>query len=160
MELVKIASIIMIMIIICVSILYIYNNETNIEKCEVLHTKFEILQNELNASQNNFENQIKMFKHNSLNKEKIMQDLQKHNKNLEGLMAKYNDLKAPSDLMNSVNLFKLSLVAQYESNYWMIKWVHTNNQSDLIRSDYLLQNSFEYESGALSMYNSKIIHCN
>ena len=157
---VKILFIVCIIIIVCGYVLYINNNELNIEKCITLYNELEFLQNELNIIQSEFEKKIEEFKNNSMSKEKIASYSNEYNKNLKILSNKYDSLETPVNLLNSINLFKLSIDAQQKSNNLMIKWMYGNNQNNLIRSDYLLQNSFEYESGALSLYNSRISWCN
>ena len=48
-----------------------------------------------------------------------------------------------------MELFKLSAEAQLESDKYMIEWVKTGDNSSHVRSDSLLQQSFEYEQAAL-----------
>lgn len=156
----KILFIMGIIIVICISSLYIHNDELNVEKCITLHHELELLQNELNIIQSRFDKKMKTFQNNLVSKEKITQYSNEYNKNLEILSNKYDDLEVPANLLNSINLFKLSVDTQQQSNNLIIKWIQDNNQSNLRRSYYLLQNSYEYESGALSLYNSKISQCN
>lgn len=156
----KILFIMGIIIVICISSLYIHNDELNVEKCITLHHELELLQNELNIIQSGFDKKIKTFQNNLVSKEKIIQYSNEYNKNLEILSNKYDDLEVPTNLLNSINLFKLSVDTQQQSNNLIIKWIQDNNQSNLRRSDYLLQNAYEYESGARSLYNSKISQCN
>ena len=51
--------------------------------------------------------------------------------------------------MPSMELFQLSAETQLESDIYMIQWVETDDRSAHIRSDSLLQQSFEYEQAAL-----------
>ena len=54
--------------------------------------------------------------------------------------------------VSSVELFKLSSETQLESDKHMIEWIMTGDETAQIRSDYLLQQSFEYEMAALSKF--------
>ena len=65
------------------------------------------------------------------------------------IILRYDNLQPPTPFMPSMELFQLSAETQLESDIYMIQWVETDDRSAHIRSDSLLQQSFEYEQAAL-----------
>ncbi|MEK6866240.1 MAG: hypothetical protein AABX46_02220, partial [Thermoproteota archaeon] len=60
----------------------------------------------------------------------------------------------PKQFAPSVELFKLSTQTQLDSDKEFIEWIKTGNDSHKIRSDSLIQESFEYEMTALGEFNA------
>ncbi len=77
-----------------------------------------------------------------------------HVEKLENTLSKYNNLISPKQFAPAVELFKLSTNAQLESDKEFVEWVKTGDKSHDIRSDSLLQESFEYEMMALQEFNA------
>ena len=67
--------------------------------------------------------------------------------------AKYADLQIPDTFSGAVKLLKLSTESQLESDIHLINWIEFGDESEKIRSDELLQQSFEYELAALTSFN-------
>ena len=93
-----------------------------------------------------------MFKQGDISKGKFLEFAEKHEYEMEKIIFRYNDLQIPQPFVSAVALFKLSAETQLESDKYMIEWVRTGDDTSHIRSDSLLQQSFEYEMAALSEF--------
>jgi len=95
-----------------------------------------------------------MFEEEDMSKEEFLEYSEKHVKEFDELILKYDELPTPKSFIAAVKLFKLSSETQILSDKEMIKWIETGDESARFRSDKILQESFEYESAALALYNS------
>ena len=77
-----------------------------------------------------------------------------HVEKLQNVILKYDGLIPPKQFAPSVELFKLSTQTQLDSDKEFIEWIKTNDTSHKIRSDSLIQESFEYEMTALVEFNA------
>jgi hypothetical protein len=111
------------------------------------------IQDDLKKLQDDFESKLTMLKENDLSKEEFLVYAQTHFQNIDELILRYDKLSTPDAFVNAVKLFKLSTQTQLESDKQLVEWIKTGNESAKIRSDSLLQESFEYEMAALSSYN-------
>ena len=68
------------------------------------------------------------------------------------IVEKYDKLLPPDSFVSSVKLFKMSTNSQLESDKHLIKWIEYGDEAEKIRSEELLQQSFEYEMAALSLF--------
>ena len=67
-------------------------------------------------------------------------------------VAKYDTLLPPESFVKSVSLLKTSTQKQIESDQYLIDWIVTNDTSNKIRSDDLLQESFENEMAGIASF--------
>ena len=95
-----------------------------------------------------------MFKDGSQTRGEFLEQTRNHIKEMEELILQYDTLSVPNNFVSSVKLFKLSSESQLESDRQMIEWVDTGDDAKRVRSDSLLQDSFEYEMAALAKYKS------
>jgi len=72
---------------------------------------------------------------------------------MEELISRYDTLMPPGAFEASVDVFRLSSESQLESDREYLLWIQTGNDAHLIRSDALIQESFEYEAAALGEFN-------
>jgi hypothetical protein len=68
------------------------------------------------------------------------------------ILSKYDTLSPPEPFVKTVELFKISTQKQIESDEFLIEWIKTNDTSNKVRSDLLLQESFEDEMAALASF--------
>ena len=99
-----------------------------------------------------FDSKVSMFKEGILTKEEFLKLTRNHIGEMQELILKYDNLSVPNSFVSSVKLFKLSSESQLESDKQMIEWVQTGDDAKRVRSDSLLQDSFEYEMSALAKY--------
>ena len=93
-----------------------------------------------------------MFKEGNLDREKFLEFAEKHKDEMSKIILRYDSLQIPNDFKTAVDLFKLSSETQLESDILIMEWVKTGNDAAHIRSDALLQESFDYEMAALAEY--------
>ena len=93
-----------------------------------------------------------MWKEETISKDTILEYADIHVLRMNDIILKYSDLQMPDIFSGSVKLFKLSTETQLESDQHLINWIKNDDQSEKIRADELLQASFEYEMGALSLF--------
>ncbi len=110
------------------------------------------IQDDVKKFQTNFESKITQWKEGDLNKEEILEYSQTHISQMEILIPRYDKLIPPEPFISSVKLFKLSTETQLESDKEYSKWIETEESAYKIRSDSLIQESFEYELAALAEY--------
>ena len=89
-----------------------------------------------------------------ISKNEFLEYAKKHTNEMEKIILRYNNLQIPQSFVSSVELFKLSAETQLESDHYMIEWVRTGEDTAHIRSDSLLQQSFDYEMAALAKFKS------
>ena len=94
-----------------------------------------------------------MWKEDSITTEEMLNFSQNHIKNMNAIILEYDKLRIPDSFSGAVKLFKLSTESQLESDIHLINWIVTGDESEKIRSDELLQQSFEYELAALTSFN-------
>ncbi|MGQ0795903.1 MAG: hypothetical protein ACT4N5_06960 [Nitrosopumilaceae archaeon] len=112
------------------------------------------IQAELKRETSDYESKKKIWQEGQLTKDELIEISEEHLKNLEIIVKKYDELSPPQAFISSVELFKRSTQAQLESDKLLKKWIETDDDSIKIRSDELMQQSFEYETSALASYNS------
>jgi len=84
----------------------------------------------------------------------LLENSKIHIEKMQNLISEYDGLTPPKQFAPSVELFKLSTQTQLDSDKEFIEWIMTNDTSHTIRSDSLLQESFEYEMSALGEFNA------
>jgi hypothetical protein len=93
-----------------------------------------------------------MFKEGSVDKKDFLKFGQKHQIEMDRIILQYDNLQIPKSFVSAVKMFKLSAETQLESDIQMVEWVRTGNEDAYIRSDSLLQQSFQYEIAALGEF--------
>ena len=111
------------------------------------------IQEDLNNQVLDYESKIRMWQEGDLTKQEILQISESHLKGLENILSRYDVLLPPQAFAPSLELFKLSTQSQLESDRLRKEWIETGDNSTKIRSDEILQQSFEYETSALESYN-------
>ena len=89
-----------------------------------------------------------------ISKEELLEYYEKHVKEFEGIISKYDELSPPELFKSSVELFKISSKTQLESDVEYIKWIKTGDDSAKVRSDTQIQEAYEYENLGLMEFQS------
>jgi len=139
-------------IIIALSIFFVYSNDQAKERGKAFGKALEFIQDDLRKLTHSFDSKVSMFKQGNIDKEIFLEFAEKHEREMEKIIFRYNDLQIPQPFVPAIELFKLSAETQLESDKYMIEWVRTGDDTAHIRSDSLLQQSFEYEMAALSEF--------
>ena len=111
------------------------------------------IQKDLKNQVSDYESKIRMWQDGDLTKQEILQISENHLIGLENILSRYDALLPPQAFVPSLKLFKLSTQSQLESDRLLKEWIETGDSSTKIRSDEILQQSFEYETSALASYN-------
>ena len=149
----KYAVIIAAVLIIGLTVFYSYSADQAKLRGYEFGNNLQMIQDDLKKLQTEFESKVTMWKENELNREEFLVYAQTHFQQIEDLILQYDKLSVPDSFVSSVKLFKLSTQTQLESDKQLVEWIKTGDDSARVRSDSLLQESFEYEMAALASYN-------
>lgn len=140
-------------IVVALAIFFVYSADQAKIRGFNFGNNLQSIQDELKKTQTDFYSKKKLLDENMITKEEFLEFSEEHIKRMEELLAKYQSLAIPDAFTKAVELFKISTQKQLESDKFLIEWIRTNNTADRVRSDHLLQESFEDEMAALSSYN-------
>ena len=112
------------------------------------------IQEDVKQAQIEFNSKVIQWKEGDLSQQGLSEYSKTHVEKLQNVILKYDDLIPPKQFAPSVELFKLSTQTQLDSDKEFIEWIKTNDTSHKIRSDSLIQESFEYEMTALGEFNA------
>ena len=141
-------------ILIGITIFYFYSAEQGKIRGYNFGNDLQIIQEELKNEQSSFYSNVRMWEENSITKSEILKLSETHIKNMNDIISKYDTLQIPDTFSGAVKLFKLSTESQLESDVHLINWIEFGDESEKIRSNEILQQSFEYELAGLTSYNS------
>ena len=139
-------------IIVALSIFFVYSSDQATERGKAFGKALEFIQDDLRKLTHSFDSKVSMFKQGNIGKDMFLEFAEKHEREMEKIILRYDNLQIPQSFVSSVELFKLSAETQLESDNYMIEWVMTGDEAAQIRSDSLLQQSLEYEMAALSKF--------
>jgi hypothetical protein len=141
-------------ILIGITIFYFYSAEQGKIRGYNFGNDLQIIQEELKNEQLSFYSNVRMWEENSITKNEILKLSEIHIKNMNGIISKYDTLQIPDTFSGAVKIFKLSTESQLESDVHLINWIEFGDESEKIRSNEILQQSFEYELAGLTSYNN------
>ncbi len=118
----------------------------------VFGNEISAIQEELTGLQGEFGSHITQWEEGDLTRAELEKFAKSHAQNMEELIARYDALDPPAAFGPSVDVFKLSAESQLESDNEYILWIETGDDAHKIRSDALIQESFEYETAALGKF--------
>lgn len=129
-----------------------------IEQAKISGQRFgnnlEQIQSDLKKQTSDYESNKIIWQEGGLTKQEILKISEDHLVELEKIVERYDKLTPPQAFTSAVELFKRSTQTQLESDKLLKKWIETGDNSTKIRSDELMQQSFEYETSALASYNT------
>tara|TARA_B100000745_G_scaffold267400_1_gene193068 strand:- start:1822 stop:2328 length:507 start_codon:yes stop_codon:yes gene_type:complete len=141
-------------ILIGITIFYFHSAEQGKIRGYNFGNDLQIIQEELKNEQLSFYSNVRMWEENSITKNEILKLSEIHIKNMNGIISKYDTLQIPDTFSGAVKIFKLSTESQLESDEHLINWIEFGDESEKIRSNEILQQSFEYELAGLTSYNN------
>ena len=148
------AAILIGVIIVAMSIFFVYSSDQAKMRGEAFGKAIEFVQDDLRKLTHSFDSKVSMFKQGDISKGEFLILVEMREQELEKIILRYDNLQIPQSFVSSVDLFKLSAETQLESDHYMIEWVRTGEDTAHIRSDSLLQQSFDYEMAALAKFQS------
>ena len=140
-------------IIVVMSIFFVYSSDQAKMRGQAFGKALEFVQEDLRKQTHSFDSKISMFKRGDIDKGEFLEFSNLHINEMGKIILRYDNLQIPQPFVSSIELFKLSADTQLESDKYMAEWVRTGDDTAHIRSDQLLQQSFEYEQAALFEFN-------
>jgi hypothetical protein len=140
-------------LVVALAIFYTYSADQAINRGTAFGNSLKNIQDDLKQTQTEFYSKKKMLEENSITKEEFLKYTDTHTQNMQNVLKRYDKLSPPQSFASSLKLFKLSTQKQLESDKLLIEWIRTNDTSNKIRSDLILQESFENEIAALDSFN-------
>ncbi len=141
-------------IIIGIIISHNYSTEQTKQKGLKFGTDLQNIQEGIKQIQVEFNSRITQWQEGDLAKEELLNFAELHFQKFQELILRYDKLSPPDTFRSSVEIFKLSSQSQLESDKEYVEWIKNKKESNKIRSDSLLQESFEYEMMALGEFNA------
>lgn len=138
--------------IVAISIFFIYSADQARLRGLNFGNSLQIIQDELKQTQTEFYSKKTMLDEKTISKEEFLVFSEAHFQKMYEILSKYNEIVPPESFAKSVELFKISTQKQIESDEFLIEWIKTNDTSNKVRSDLLLQESFENEMAALDSF--------
>jgi hypothetical protein len=133
---------------------YNYSIDQTKQKGLRFGNELQQIQEEVKQLQTEFSSKITQWEEKDLSQQELLEYSNGHIEKLQNTILKYDELIPPKQFASSVELFRLSTQAQLDSDKEFIELVKTSDDSHKIRSDSLLQESFEYEMMALGEFNA------
>jgi len=133
---------------------YNYSVDQTKQKGLKFGNELQQIQEDVKQLQTEFNSKITQWEEGDLSQQELSEYSKNHIEKLQNVILKYDDLIPPKQFASSVELFKLSTQVQLDSDKEFIEWIKTSDDSHKIRSDSLLQESFEYEMMALGEFNA------
>jgi len=133
---------------------YNYSVDQTKQKGLKFGNELQQIQEEVKQLQIEFNSKIIQWKEGDMSQQELSEYSKNHIEKLQNVISKYDDLIPPKQFAPSVELFELSTQTQLDSDKEFIEWIKTSDDSHKIRSDSLIQESFEYEMTALGEFNA------
>ncbi len=147
-------------IIVALSIFFVYSSDQAKERGKAFGKAIEFVQDDLRKLTHSFDSKVSMFKKGVISKGEFLEFADKHEREMEKIILRYDNLQIPQPFVSAVELFKLSAETQLESDKHMIEWVRTGDDTAHVRSDQLLHQSFQYEQAALYEFELQLRNAN
>lgn len=139
-------------IIIGLTVFYTYSADTAKNRGKFFGDNLQAIQDELKQTQTQFYAQKAQVDKGIITKDEFAVFGKTHIEKMQELLTRYDTLTPPESFVKSVGLLKTSTQKQIESDQYLIDWVITNDTSNKVRSDELLQESFENEMAGIASF--------
>ena len=136
-------------IIIAISIFFVYSSDQAKMRGQAFGKAIEFVQEDLRKQTHTFDSKVSMFERGDISKDELLEFATKHQNEMEKIILRYGNLQIPKPFIPAVELFKLSAETQLESEKYTIEWIKTGDDTAYIRSDSLWQQAVQYEQAAL-----------
>ena len=146
------AAVVIGILIVSSTIFFVYSNDQAKIRGQMFGNELKQIQDDLKKNTHSYDSKISLFKEGNLDRERFLEFAEEHKDEMSKIILRYDSLQIPNGFETAVELFKLSSETQLESDIQIMEWVKTGNYAAHIRSDVLLQESFDYEMAALAEY--------
>jgi hypothetical protein len=156
----KIQNIILLSIaIFIIGSIIAYNYSVDITKQKGLQFGNELnqIENDLSYLQGKFYSEKTKWIEGDISKIELLEFYEIHLNNFRELISRYDELMPPELFKSSVILLKISAETQLESDLQFIEWMKTGDEAAKIRSDALIQESYEFQNlGLVEFQTAKV----
>ena len=156
----KIQNIILLSIAILIIgsiIAYNYSVDTTKQKGLQFGNELNQIEKDLSDLQGKFYSEKTKWMEGDISKIELLEFYEIHVNNFREIISMYDDLTPPELFKSSVALLKISAETQLESDLQFIEWIKTGNESAKIRSDALIQESYEFQNlGLVEFQTAKV----
>ena len=154
------AAISVVIIIIALSIFFVYSSDQAKERGKAFGKAVEFVQDDLRKLTHSFDSKVSMFKQGDISKGEFLKFGDSHIVEMVTIIVRQDNLQIPQPFVSAVKLFKLSAETQLESDKYMLEWVSTGDITAHVRSDQLIHQSFQYEQAALYEFELQLRNAN
>jgi hypothetical protein len=144
------AGVIVIAIVIALS----YNFDQAGLKGQKFGNDLALIQSDLKNETQIFDYQLSLYEKGQLSKSEMLNITYNHIEKMQNFLIRYDNLSPPEPFVPSLQLFRLSTQTQLESDKLIQDWIQTGDNATRVKSDALLQQSFQYEMNALQSFNN------
>jgi hypothetical protein len=125
---------------------YNYSIDTTKQKGLQFGNELNQIENNISDIQRDFYSEKTKWVEGGISKEELLKFYDIHIDNFKKEINNYDRLTPPELFESSVALLKMSAETQLESDLQFIEWIKTEDPSAKIRSDTLIQESYEYQN--------------
>ena len=140
-------------IIIALSVFFVYSSEQAKIRGEAFSKAIEFVQEDLRKTYHSFDSKVSMYNQGNITKDDFLKLAEKHEVEMEKIIARYSNLQPPQQFTPAVKLFKLSAETQFEADKYIIEWIRTGDDTARIRSISSYDQSLQYEQAGLFEFN-------
>ena len=130
-----------------------YNSDQVRQAGFVFGNELQQIQDDLKSLQDKFVTSVALWEEGEISRDDLLLQLREHINEFNIILSRYDDLVPPAEFESAVELFRLSSLAQMESDVNYIRWIETGDESAKLRSDLQIQEAFQLELSALAEYN-------
>ena len=94
-----------------------------------------------------FDSKVSMFKQGDISKGEFLEFTEKHEREMEKIILRYDNLQIPQTFASSVELFKLSSETQLESDKHMMEWIMTGDETATLAEPFVFEGHFICKPG-------------
>ena len=139
--------------IIGMSIFFVYSSEQAKMRGQAFGKAIEFVQEDLRKTYHSFDSKVSMYNQGNITKDDFLKLAEKHEVEMEKIIARYSNLQPPQQFTPAVKLFKLSAETQFEADKYIIEWIRTGDDAAHVRSISSYDQSLQYEQAALFEFN-------
>ena len=140
-------------IIIGMSIFFVYSSEQAKMRGQAFGKAIEFLQEDLRKQTHMFDSKVSMFKRGDIGNDEFLEFAKNHENEMKKIILRYDNLQIPKPFTPSMELFKLSAETQFEADKYVMEWIRTGDETAQIRSESFYYQSLQYEQAALFEFN-------
>ena len=140
-------------IVIGMSIFFVYSSEQAKMRGQAFGKAIEFLQEDLRKHTHMFDSKVSMFKRGDIEKDEFLEFAKNHENEMEKIILRYDNLQTPKLFVPSMELFKLSAETQFEADKYVMEWIRTGDETAQVRSESFYYQSLQYEQAALLEFN-------